>query len=74
MRATVLSPLLLNIFFTAPLEAMLGRLSKDAVIVNDLVHPEEEGADGKRATPLKQRVRKAVWGMLYTDDAACGSR
>ena len=48
------------------------RFSEDDTIVKDLVYPEEEAGVGA-GTPL-ERVRRAVWGMLYADDACVVSR
>ena len=45
--------------------------SEDPDIVRDLVHPEEdleENAAGVSSDPLAY-LRRAVWGMLYADDA-----
>ena len=51
--------------------AVVVRFSEHPDIVQDLVHLEEDlGEDGVgvNADPLT-RVRRAVWGMLYADDA-----
>ena len=63
----VLSPLLLNTFFAAAIEVVLVRFSEDDTILKDLVYLEEEAWVGA-GTPL-ERARRAVWGMLYADDA-----
>ena len=63
----VLSPLLFNIFFAAATEVVLVRFSEDDTILKDLVYLEEEAGVGAE-TPL-ERARRAVWGMLYADDA-----
>ena len=60
-----MSPLLLNVFFAAPLEVIVTRFRQDEVIMRDEAYLEETGKGG---TPL-DRVRRAVWGMLYADDA-----
>ena len=43
-----------------------------ATIMRNLVHLEETTGAGT-VTPL-DRVRRAVWGMLYTDDAGVVSK
>ena len=48
------------------------RFSEDDTILKDVVYLEEE-AGVATGTPLK-RVRRAVWGMLYADDAGVVSR
>ena len=65
----MLSPLLFNIF-AAVTHAVVVRFSEDPDIVRDLVHLEdlEENAAGVSSDPLAC-VRRAVWGMLYADDA-----
>ena len=65
----VLPPLLFNVFFAAVLHiVLLVRFSEDEGIMANLVHLEEDGVDGE--TEPMDRVRKAVWGMLYADDDA----
>ena len=68
-----MSPLLFNVFFAAPLEVIITRFSQDEVIMRDLVYLEEEEAGGGGGT-LLDRVRRAVWGMLYADDAGVVSK
>ena len=63
----MLSPLLFNIFFAAATEVVLVRFSEDDTILKDLVYLKEEAGVGAGA-PL-ERARRAVWGMLYADDA-----
>ena len=68
----MLSPLLFNVFFAAVLRIVLLRFSEDEGIMANLVHLEENEVDGE-TEPL-DRVRKAVWGMLYADDAGVVSK
>ena len=68
----MLSPLLFDMFFAAAIEVVLVRFSEDDTILNDLVYLEEEAGVGA-GTPL-ECARRAVWGMLYTDDAGVVSR
>ena len=69
-QGCVLSSLIFNIFFAAVTHAVVVRFSEDPHIVRDLVHLEdlEENAAGVSSDPLAC-VRRAVWGMLYADDA-----
>ena len=71
-QGCVLSPLLFNIFFAAAIEGVLVRFSEDDTILKDLVYLEEEAGVGA-GTPL-ERARRAVWRMLYADDAGVVSR
>ena len=71
-QGCVLSSLLFNIFFAAATEVVLVRFSEDDTIVRDLVYLEEKAGVGA-GTPL-ERARRAVWGMLYADDAGVVSR
>ena len=71
-QGCVLSPLLFDMFFAAAIEVVLVRFSEDDTILNDLVYLEEEAGVGA-GTPL-ECARRAVWGMLYTDDAGVVSR
>ena len=64
----VLSPLLINIFFAAVLTTVFETFSEDTVILAELVHlkkpPTSIGPE-----PAMDYVRRAVWGMLYADNA-----
>ena len=68
----MLSSLLFNIFFAAAIEAVLVRFSEDETILKMLVYLEEEAGVG--AGTRLERVRRAVWGILYADDAGVVSR
>ena len=69
----VLSPLLFNVFFAAILFDALEKFSKDAVILADLIHLQEQPSKVGPETAL-ECVRRAIWGMLYADDACMVSR
>ena len=69
----MLSPLLFNIFFAAVMEVVLQRFSEDDTILENLVFLDEESGGGSDETRL-DRVRRAVRGMLYADDAGIVSR
>ena len=64
----VLSPLLLNIFITAVLNDVLQIFSGDPIILAELVHLKEPSTS-MGPEPAMDYVRRAVWGMLYADDA-----
>ena len=68
----VLSPLLFNMIFVAVIHVVLVRFSEGEDIVGDLVHLEEGVAVGNEV--LLACVRRAVWGMLFADDAGIVSR
>ena len=64
-----LSPLLLNILFAAVIEVVpQQRFSEDDTILENLVFLDEGSGGGPDET-LLDRVRRAVWGWLYADDA-----
>ena len=68
----VLSPLLFNIFFAAVIIVVLQRFAEDPLIVSDLVYLDDapKGEDGRpRKEGTLEMVRRALWGMLYADDA-----
>ena len=72
-QGCVLSPLLFNIFFAAVLTVVLQRFSKELAIIAELVHlmepPTSMGPE-----PAMDYAPRAVWGMLYADDACIVSR
>ena len=67
-QGCVLSPMLFNIFIAAVIEVVLQRFSKDDTILENLVFLDEGSGGGPDET-LLDRVRRAVEGMLYADDA-----
>ena len=72
-QGCVLSPLLFNIFFAAVLLVALQRFSEDPDILADLVHLQEQPTKVGPEMAM-ECVRRAVWGMLYADDACIVSR
>ena len=64
----MLSTLLFNIFFTAVLNVVLQRFSQDTVIPAELVHLKEPLMQ-MGPEPAMDYVCRAVWGILYADDA-----
>ena len=69
----VLSPLLFNIFFAAVQAIALQRFSEEPAILAELVHLKEPPTS-MRPEPAMDYVRRAVWGILYADDACIVSR
>ena len=69
----VLSPLLSNIFFAAVLNDVLQRFSEESAILAELVHLKEPSMS-MGPEPAMDYVRRAVWGMLYADNACIISR
>ena len=72
-QGCVLSPLLFNIFFAAVLTVVLQRFSEEPTILAELVHLKEPPTS-MGPEPAMDYVRRAVWGMLYADDACIVSR
>ena len=72
-QGCVLSPLLFNIFFAAVLNVVLQRFSEKPAILAELVHLKEPSTS-MGPEPAMDYVRRAVWGMLYADDACIVSR
>ena len=71
-QGCVLSPLLFNIFFAAVIIVVLQRFAEDPLIVSDMVDLDDapKGEDGRpREEATLEMVRRAVWGVLYADDA-----
>ena len=70
----MLSLLLFSIFCAAVLTVVLHqRFSEDTVILAELVHLKEPPTS-MGPEPAVDYVRRAVWGMLYADDACIVSR
>ena len=69
----MLSPLLFNIFFATGLNVVLQRFSEESAILAELVHLKEPSTS-MGPEPAMDYVRRAVWGMLYADDACIVSR
>ena len=65
-QGCVLSPLLFNVFFAAIL-FVLERFSKEAGILADLIHLQDQPSKVGPETAL-ECVRRAIWGMIYADD------
>ena len=64
---------MINIFFVATLLVALQSFSEDPDILADIVHLQEQPAKVGPETAM-ECVRRAVWGMLYADDACNVSR
>ena len=63
----MLSPLLINILFSAVLNVILQRFSEDPAILAELVHLKEP-LTSMGPEPAMNYVCRVVWGMLYADD------
>ena len=72
-QGCVLSPLLFNVFFAAILLVALERLGEDAGILMDIIRLQEQPSKVRPETALEY-VQRAIWGMLYADDACIVSR
>ena len=68
-QGCVLSPLFFSIFFAAMLTVVFQKLSEEPAILAKLVHLKEPPTS-MGPEPAMDHVRRAVWGMLYADDAA----
>ena len=72
-QGCMLSPLFFNIFFAVVLSVVLQRFSEEPAILAELVHLKEPSTS-MGPEPAMNYVRRAVWGMLYADDACIISR
>ena len=72
-QGCVLSPLLFNTLFAAVLNVVLQRFSEEPAILAELVHLKDSSTS-MRPEPAMDYVRRAVWGMLYANDACIVSR
>ena len=72
-QGCVLSPLLFNVFFAAVLLIAIEKFSKDAGILADLIHLQEQPSKVGPETAL-ECVRRVIWGMLYAEEAGRGRR
>ena len=69
----VLFPLLFNIFFAAVLNVFLRKFSEKPAILAEVVHLKEPPTS-MGPEPAMDYIRRAVWGMLFADDARIVSR
>ena len=72
-KGLVLYPLLFDIFFAAVLFVASQRFSEDAAILENDVHLQERRKAVGPESSMGDAMR-AVWGMLYADDACIVSR
>ena len=70
-QGCVLSPLLFNIFVAAVLNIVLQRFSEDPAILAELVHLKDPSTSMEQESAMDY-VCRAVWGMLYADEACIG--
>ena len=66
-------PLLFDVFFGAIFLVALERFSKDAGILADFIHLQEQSSKVSTESAL-ECVRRAIWGFLYANDACIVSR
>ena len=60
----------IKVFSAAILLVALERFSKDAGILADLIHLQEQPPKVGPETAL-ECVQRAIWGILYADDTEC---
>ena len=70
-QGCILSPLLFNNFFAAVLSVVLQRFSENTVILAELL-PLKKPPTSMGPEPAIDYVRRAVWSMLYANDACIG--
>ena len=61
-------------FFAAVLTVVLQMFSEDPAILAELVYLKEPPTTSMGPESATDYVRRAVWGMLYADDACIVSR
>ena len=67
--STIPTTMLMNVFFAAALKIVLHqRFSEDTVILAEL-KPLKKPPTSMRPESAMDYVRRAVWGLLYADDA-----
>ena len=66
--------LLFNIFFAAVLNVVPQSFSEDPAILAEVVYLKEPSTSMGPKLAMDYVVRRAVWGMLYADDACVVSR
>ena len=67
-------PRLFNVFFVAILLVTLERFRMDADILADLIPLQEQPSKVAPETTALEYARRAIWGVLYADDAFIVSR
>ena len=72
-QGCVLYPLVFNIFSAVVLTVVLQRFSEDPAILAELVYLKEPQTS-MGPEPAMGYFRRAVWGLLYADDACIVSR
>ena len=72
-QGCVLFPLLFNIFFAAVLTVVFQRFSEEPAILAELMRLKEPPTS-MGPGPAMDYVRRAVWGMLYADEACIVSQ
>ena len=73
-QGCVLSPLLFNILFATVLNIVLQRFGGEPAILPELVHLKENSTSRGPKPAMDYVLRRAVWGMIYEDDACIVSR
>ena len=73
-QGCVLSALLFNSFFVVVLTVVLQRFREEPAILAELVHLKEPPTSMGPEPAMDYVLRRAVWGMLYADDACIVSQ